>query len=121
MPPSMRERPKAAAPEKFKTPQEELQYLRDRVREKERELESVPTRFEQDRLAKREVAEYGNVPAATILHETVRMPEHDIIHNVLKLEPETHDKQIDELLNLVATSGIRNALSVVARLKNPHL
>ncbi len=115
------ERPRAATPEKFKSPEEELQYLRERVREKEQELEAAPSRFERDRITKREVAEYADVPAATILHETVRMAEHDIVHNVLKLEPETHDVQIDELLRLVSTHGIRNALSIVARLKNPHL
>src|SRR5882757_3537614 len=105
MPPQM-ERPRAATPEKFKSPEEELHYLRERVKEKEHELESAPNRFERDRIAKREVAEYADVPAATILHETVRMAEHDIVHHVLKLEPETHDKQIDELLRLVTDHGI---------------
>jgi hypothetical protein len=114
------ERPRAPQ-EKFKTPEEELQYLRQRVKEKEHELEIAPNRFEHDRIAKREIVEYADVPAATILHETVRMPEHDIVHHVLRLEPETHDNQIDELLQMVSTHGIRNALSIVARLKNPHL
>lgn len=115
------ERPKVASPEKFKSPEEELQYLRDKVAEKEREIESAPNRFEKDRIAKRELTEYAEVPAATILHETVVMPEHDIVHNVLKLEPEMHDKQIDGLLRIVQERGIRNALSIVARMKNPHL
>ena len=107
--------------EKFKTAHEELAYLRERVREKERELDLPGNRFEQDRVAKREVKEYAEVPAATILHETVVMAEHDIIHHVLKLEPEPHDKQIDGILKLVQERGIRNALSVASRLNNPHL
>jgi hypothetical protein len=115
------ERPKAASPEKFKSPQEELQYLRERVAEKERELEAAPNRFEKDRIAKREIAEYAEHPPATILHETIVMPEHDILKNVLHLEPEAHDTQIDGLLKIVQERGIRNALSVVARMKNPHL
>jgi hypothetical protein len=61
------------------------------------------------------------VPAATVLHETVVMAEHDIVHHVLKLEPEAHDKQVDEILKLIATNGIRNALSVAQSMKNPHL
>jgi hypothetical protein len=115
------ERPKVASPEKFKSPEEELQYLREKVAEKERELETAPNRFEKDRIAKREVAEYAEHPPATILHETVVMPEHDILKNVLHLDPETHDTQIDGLLQIVQERGIRNALSVVARMKNPHL
>jgi len=115
------ERQRAAALEKFKSPEEELQYLREKVAEKERELEAAPNRFEKDRIAKREIAEYADTPATTILHEAVVMPEHEILRNVLHLEPEAHDGQIDGLLQIVQEKGIRNALSVVARMKNPHL
>ncbi|MDZ4227193.1 MAG: TraM recognition domain-containing protein [Patescibacteria group bacterium] len=110
-----------AAVEKFKSPEEELTYLRERVRQQEEKLDTPQSRFEHDRIAHREVAAYAEVPSATILHETVVMAEHDIIHHVLKLEPETHDKQVDEILRLVQQHGIRNALSVAARMKNPHL
>ena len=114
------ERHKGAAT-KFKSTEEELAYLRERVREKEAQLDVPKSRFESDRIAHREVAAYGEVPAATILHEAVVMAEHDIIHHVLKLEPESHDIQVDEILKLVEQRGIRNALSVAARMKNPHL
>ena len=84
-------------------------------------MEMPGNRFESDRIARREVAAYADTPAANILHGAVIMAEHDILKNVLKLEPEIHDKQVDELLALVAERGIRNALSVAARMKNPHL
>ena len=115
------ERPRVASPEKFRSPEDEIAYLREKVAEKERELEAAPNRFEKDRIAKREIAEYAEHPPATILHEAIVMPEHDIVHNILKLEPEAHDAQIDGLLKIVQERGIRNALSVVARMKNPHL
>lgn len=125
MPPSLKERPRppagGAAIEKFKSPEEELAYLRERVREKEGELEVSNSKLESDRIAKRELATYADIPAATILHETVVMPEHDIVHHVLRLDPEPHDTQVDGILKLVAERGIRNALAVVARMKNPHL
>ncbi len=122
MPPLSIERTRATSPqEKFKSPQEELAYLRDRVREKEEEIETAPSRFESDRIAKREVATYAEAHPATILHEEVIMAEHDILRNVLKLEPEEHDVQMDELLKIVTQHGIKNALSIVARMKNPHL
>lgn len=121
MPPrtGMGERPSAAPAEKFKTPEEELAYLRERIKQKEQELETGPS--ETERIAQREVQEYGTTPVATILHETVVMPEHEAVRKALDLEPETHDAQIDELLTIVAERGIRNALSVVSRMKNPHL
>src|SRR5262249_45594972 len=77
--------------------------------------------FESERIARREIASYADEPAAKILHETVVMPEHETIRHLLRLEPEAHDKQLDGLLDLVAQQGIRNALSVATRLKNPHL
>jgi hypothetical protein len=117
----MGERQPVAAPDKFKSPEEELAYLRERVREKEQELETSGNIAEQERIAHREVTEYGALPPATVLHETVVMPEHETLRKALELEPETHDKQVDELLKIVQQHGIRNALSVVARMKNPHL
>jgi hypothetical protein len=93
-------RPASDVP-KFKSVEEELAYLRERVREKESQLEMPKNRFESDRIARRELAAYAEAPAATILHEDVIMAEHDIIHHVLKLEPEPHDSQVDEILKLV--------------------
>ena len=95
--------------------------MRDRVKEKEAELESPKNQFESERIAKREVAEYAQVPQATILHEDYVMPEHESVRLKLRLEPETHDVQMDQLLKIVSTRGIKNALSVAAKLKNPHL
>ena len=119
----MGEQIRVAPPEapKFKSPEEELAYLRSRVAEKERELETTGNRLEQERIAKREVIEYAATPVPEVIHEAVVMPDHDILHHALKLEPETHDTQVDELLKIVATRGIRNALAVVARMKNQHL
>jgi len=114
-------RPISDGARKFKSPEEELAYLRERVKEKEAQLEAPENRFEGDRIAKREVAEYSQTPQATILHEDYVMPEHDVLHNVLKLEPETHDVQMDELLKIVAERGVRNALAVCAKMRNPHL
>ena len=49
------------------------------------------------------------------------MPQHDATREALKLDPEEHDAQMDGLMRLVVDKGIRNALSVVARMKNTHL
>jgi len=120
MPPTL-ERAKVAPPAKFTSPEEELAYLRQRVAEKEGELEVANNRFESDRIAKREIVAYASTHPATVLHETVVMPEHEMLRHVLKLQPETHDVQMDELLKIVMSRGIRNALSVCSKLKNPHL
>ncbi len=114
-------RPISDGARKFKSPEEELAYLRERVKEQEHALDAQPNSFEKERIAKREIAQYAQEPAATVLHESVVMPEHETVRNMLKLEPEVHDKQLDGLLGIVAQQGIRNALSVAARMGNPHL
>ncbi len=111
----------APAAEKFKSPEDELNYLRAQVKEKEAQIEAAPNRFESERIAKREIAVYHEVPAATILHEAYVMPEHESIRHKLRLEPETHDAQMDGLLQIVQERGIKNALAVCAKMKNPHL
>lgn len=120
MPPRTGERLKAPS-FTFKDPQEELAFLRARVAEKEQELETAGNDFERERIARREVAEYGATPPAAVLHEAVVLPEHETVRYALDLEPEEHDAQMDGLLKIVADKGIRNALSVAARLKNPHI
>ncbi len=91
-----------------------------RVAEKEKELDTG-NELDKERIAKREVVEYAATHPAAVLHEAVVMPEHETLRLVLKLEPEAHDTQMDELLKIISERGIRNALSVVARMKNPHL
>lgn len=119
--PTAMEKPRIQSAEKFKSPQEELEYLREQVAQKEREIGAAENRFEGDRIARRELQHYATVPAAKVLHEAYVLPEHETLRQVLKLDPEAHDKQVDGLLEVVREHGIRNALSVAARLKNPHL
>ena len=115
--------PRARAPEtsKFRTPQEEIAYLRERIKQKEQELALPEANFEQERIAKREIARYADMAPTAVLHETVVVPEHDAMREAMRLEPEEHDTQIDALLRIVAEKGVRNALTVAAKMDNPHI
>jgi hypothetical protein len=117
------ERPRLVVQEtsKFKSPQEELAFLREQVRAKEEQLEIANNQFEKDRIAKREVAAYAATPPREVLHENFKVDEHEVMHHVLKLEPEPHDEQMEGLLKIVQTHGIRNAIAIAERLKNPHI
>lgn len=114
------ERPRIV-PQRFRTPEEELAYLRERVAAQQEALEATGNAFERDRIARRELKSYADVPPAVVLHEEYVMPEAETITRLLNLAPETHDKQIDHLLAMVSQNGIRNALTVAMRAKNPHL
>lgn len=120
MEPRILERSSSAEKKSFASPEEELAYLREKVREKEFELEHATNPMERERIARREIAEYEEVPAARVLHEAYAMPEHEVLHTVLQLEPEAHDTKMDELLKIVSERGIKNALSVASRMKDAH-
>jgi len=106
---------------KLQSPEEELAFLRERIRKKEMELEIDNEKFESQRVAKREIKRYGEMPTKEVLHETTIIPEHETTRIALSLEPEDHDKQIDDLLKVVSERGIKNALTIAAKIGNEHL
>ena len=107
---------------KFKTPEEELDYLRTHISKKEQELIDTGHFEHANANALREtVSEYKDIPIGEVIHKENRMTESDQEGIVLKLAPETHDVIMEELLGLVITKGIRNALSVVDKMDSPHI
>lgn len=107
---------------KFKTPEEELDYLRAHVAKREEELIRIG-HFEnaQDNAARDVVGIYKNVPIEQVVHSSNIINEKEAQGIVLALAPETHDSVMEELLGIVITKGIRNALSVVEAMGNPHV
>jgi len=107
---------------KFKTPGEELDYLRAHVAKREADLISKG-HFENagENAAKEIVAEYKNVPAAEVLHSSNIVDSKEAEGIVLKLKPEPHDTIMEELLGIVITKGVRNALSIVEAMSSPHI
>ncbi|OGI95392.1 hypothetical protein A2917_02410 [Candidatus Nomurabacteria bacterium RIFCSPLOWO2_01_FULL_42_17] len=107
---------------KFKTPEEELQYLRAHVAKREEELINVG-HFEnaKENAVHDVVGAYKDVPAEEVVHSSNIINEKEAQGIVLALKPETHDSVMEELLGIVITKGIRNALSVSEAMGNPHV
>ena len=107
---------------KFKTPEEELQYLRAHVAKREAELVGAGHTERTAEMATHEVLnEYKNVPVEKAVHMSNVLQEKETAGIVLRLKPEPHDSVMEELLGIVITKGVRNALSVVAAMENPHI
>src|SRR3989338_5035975 len=107
---------------KFKTPEEELQFLRAHVARREEELKQIG---ELERVSEHAVkdiiGEYKKIPTEELIHKDNKMSKGDTEGIVLRLKPEPHDSVMEELLGLVITKGIKNALSVVEAMNNPHI
>src|SRR3989344_4068566 len=107
---------------KFKTPDEELDYLRAHVAKREEELiQAGHFEHTKDSAAKEVVGTYKNIPASEVLHSSNIINQKETEGIVLALRPESHDSVMEELLGIVITKGIRNALSVVEAMGNPHV
>ncbi len=107
---------------KFKTPEEELSYLREHVKAREEEL-IAKGHFESagDQAAKDVAMEYKKVPAREAVHDSAMVKEKQAEGIVLALKPEPHDTVMEELLGIMLVNGIKNALTVVAQMGNPHV
>src|SRR3989344_2857701 len=107
---------------KFKTPEEELDYLRAHVAKREEELTQMGhLENAKENAARDVVGAYKGVPAEQVVHGSHIINKKETEGIVLALKPESHDSVMEELLGIVITKGIRNALSVVEAMDNPHV
>lgn len=109
----------------FSSPQEELEYLRKIIAEKESVLTSHPESpertKEREAIISQEIKDYTEEDASKVLHESFQLPEKEKEDIVLDLSPETHDKKMEELLALLLSKGILNAINVARAFGNPHI
>lgn len=111
--------PQQSSLEKLKTPQEELAHLGENAqKEYILQKEGKQTLEQASRSA---LEQYAKKKALEVIDETRIISEHDIEQITLKLTPEAHDKQIEELFAIALEKGIKNALDITARMKDAHL
>ena len=107
---------------KFKTPEEELNFLRAHVAEREQDLIDKGHFENASEVASTEViTEYMKVPAEEAIHKDLKLEESHADEIVLKLKPEAHDAIMEEILGILLTKGIKNAMSIVESMNNPHV
>ena len=114
---------------KFSSPEEEVMFLRQQIALREAEVKNgsydrvgTGSVYEQNNEVGVQVTrEYQSTEAEAVLTNTYQVSEHEIRSLGLTLEPEEHDWQMAELVKIMRDKGIRNALSVVDKLDNPHV
>jgi hypothetical protein len=106
---------------KFKSPEEEIAFLRARIAEREQQIESAGGSANRESITTETIEAYKKADAADILHETRVMPEHQVEALVLKLKPESHDRKMEELLGILMEKGLKSALDVAGAFHNPHV
>ncbi|MDQ5957367.1 MAG: hypothetical protein QG614_342 [Patescibacteria group bacterium] len=104
----------------FSSPEEEIQYLRSKIKEKEELVINMPRSIEKEEIAKSTILEHKgqnieNVAANADKHNSE-------VQNVIKnLTPKNDDKQVLELADIMLQKGVRFSMDVVSSLRRPEL
>jgi len=106
---------------KFKTPQEELEFLRAHIAEREKAIGGQGQEVNKEQLAHDVINEYKKYEPEEVMHKSAIIKKDVVEGMVLRLKPETHDSKMEELLGILLNKGISNALSVVEKMNNPHI
>ena len=108
-------------PERVRTPGEEIETLRGQTVERGRRLGfESPTQIERERIASQEIADYDEKSPEQVLDPGFQMKESEIEEKALGLGSE-QEKQMDELMKTLEEKGVKNTLSILEKLNNPHL
>src|SRR3989339_537157 len=106
---------------KFKTPQEELDFLRAHIAEREKALTGQGKEVNKEDLAHNVISEYKKFEPEDVMHKSAVIGKKESENLVLRLHPEAHDSKMEELLGVLLDKGISNTLSIVGKMNNHHL
>jgi predicted ribonuclease YlaK len=107
--------------EKSVTPEQELARLREAVSGRVEEAKAIGIEVAPHEASHEVVKQYAQTEPKEVLHPEFTMPPKEAGEIVLQLSPEAHDKQIEQLIGIIQEKGIRNALTIVEKMRNPHL
>ena len=107
--------------EKSATPEQELSRLREAAALRVEEAKAKGIEVAPHEASHEVVKQYAQVPPKDVLHPGYAIPEKETGEIVLQLAPEAHDKQVEQLIAVLQEKGVRNALTVVEKMNNPHL
>lgn len=105
----------------FSSHEEEIAFLRNELAQKEAVLIEKGLESNKEKLAHTTVVEYKHAVSSVPRPPNMQMSQREESELVLRLQPETHDRTMEELLAVMLQKGITSALQIVAELNNPHI
>ena len=107
--------------QKFKTPEEELAFLRNEVARHEKANADRGETMSKDEVIESQILMHAQRDPEEVLHKDYVLKNEEVGSIVLDLTPERHDRKMEELVSILQEKGILNALSVVEKLRDPHI
>lgn len=106
---------------KFNSPEEEIDFLRKHIEEREKELRESNISKSREEVSREAVSAYEMLDSEEILNKGYKAEEKHAEQVVLKLKPEEHDDKMSEIYGYLLEHGIKNTLDLVSRMNNPHI
>ena len=109
---------------KFNSPEQELEWLRNRYKEESSEAKKGEKMIEEQELAAKVLYEHIRKEPEKTLGDNYKLSakeQESLVAKILNLAPESHDEKIEELLAVAEGKGVLNAVSIARNLKDPHL
>ncbi len=107
-------------PKQFKTPEEEIAFLREQIAHKERELLSRSPEAdarELETVGKHELHEYGTFTPNSVLSKEHQMDEPELQASAAQIE--VAQSPVEEIVSIAKERGVHNALTVMERTATP--
>lgn len=105
---------------KFSNPHEEIAYLRAQIAEKEQAARTQGEEISRSQVAEKEVSTYRAKPAEEILMADYQNAVHEIERDLFA-QDRAHIDLVDELVRVMMERGVKNTLTLLEKLGNPHL
>lgn len=105
----------------FKTPEEEIAYLRSQIKEKIERSKGFEDRFTEKDHAMETVHQYRAVPLEKMVDPGLQMSAGEV-HRIHEwLSPRETDEQVQMLVQIMAEKGIKNAFHIAEELNDPEV
>lgn len=105
----------------FKTPEEEVHFLRSRIREKAELSRGFESRFTESDHAHEAVREYRQTPLEKIVPPQAEITTSEKHRLLAWLSPRNTDEKVTMLAQVMADKGVKNALSMAEEMNDPAL
>ncbi|MFZ2569001.1 MAG: type IV secretory system conjugative DNA transfer family protein [Minisyncoccia bacterium] len=103
------------------TPHEEVREINKAVESHSENLKEGGVEHTKESVVSEVVKKYTEALPSEVLYPEYSIKDHEVESIVLQLSPEAHDKQIEHFIGIMQLKGIKNALTVIEKLNNPHL
>jgi len=109
-------------PRQFASPEEEVQYLRERIALREREMLALTPQVDEhdrDHVAREELREYGMFTPRVVLEGSRILDGHELASQSEHIT--TSSRPVEEIVAVAFEKGIRNALTLLEKIDNAYV